>query len=106
MAGSAAHQPKDGEPSGGGEPPRFPEERRNAKGHGSSRVIPDAVIVAANDPEGIAARAQMVVIGHATGAGIGPLLILTFEFVFELIQIRRAKTKGSVMKFQFAPGRG
>src|SRR5688572_30736116 len=74
-------------------------------GHRRSISIPNAVAVAANDPETIFTRWNIVVISDTTRLSVDPLRVNAIEFKLVTILLRRAETKCGVMELQLAAAR-
>ena len=67
-----------------------------------ARLVPNAVTVARDDPETIAARIDVVVMRDPPAAGLDPTRIHPFEHVFEAGPLRRLEIKGGIIEFQLA----
>ena len=73
------------------EPPRLPHGRRDAQRQRQPGLVPDAVVVAAAHPEGVAAGRQVSVGGVAPVARLDPILVKAIQLVGVAILLRCAK---------------
>lgn len=98
------HQQKQGGQTSP-EPGRLPEELLNYKRQFRSGFVPDAVVVAADHPETVCARRNLVVGGYALRARIYPARVYSFDLVFESHLLRHLEAERGVMDFQFSAAR-
>src|SRR2546430_16891849 len=68
-----------------------------------SRLVPNAVIVAGFDSNPVTTGADVVVNRFPAVAGIDPIVVQTFEHVFEVILFRRSQAQRSIVNLQFTP---
>ena len=71
------------------------------RGRGAVRA-PDAVVVAGQDPERIAARRDVGVVGHPPRAGLDPVPIEPLQAITEAHAFRRQVAQGGVLELQRA----
>ena len=76
------------------------EVRQKRKTEGSAGLIPNPVVVTGDYPERVGSRRKVRILGDASGAGINPFLIDSFQLVFEFDLCRVEETQSCVMKLK------
>src|SRR5687768_16364064 len=104
MSGSS-YQPNCSQSRQSHEPFRLPEMRRQNKANARSVLVPDAMVVAADDTKCVGARVNIVIVSNAARSSIDPIGIDSIEFVFETIFLGHGETQSGVVKLQFTSPR-
>src|SRR5215475_1408030 len=81
-------------------PPRLIKRRKHRKSQGLTLRIPYAIAVSRDDSEGVLARWHVRKVSCAPGPRIYPIVVQSFEFVFEAQILRIDKTQRSVLNFK------